>query len=108
MTRIGTPGIAHPLKHLFTRSRIIEILDRTRTLISSGPKNGEQPSVNKGKKGIPIGYVKWGYYIDGAGNVSFFPTEPVASSGFPIELKHAVERWNKIPGYKTADLDYGK
>ncbi|WP_205833096.1 eCIS core domain-containing protein [Azohydromonas caseinilytica] len=58
--------------------------------------------VNGGSR-VALGCVTWGYYIDGAGAVSFHP-QPVASCGGTTQLRDATQRWDRIPGNQPVNL----
>jgi hypothetical protein len=92
------------------------MIDRSYTIWWDAP--GHSPPGTKGVQGVPgkdtgrefitcligwdgdavaptyIASVRWGYYVDGKGNVKFMPDKPVVDEKAPPELKEALERWN--------------
>ena len=54
--------------------------------------------------GTVLACVEWGYYIDDAGRVSFYPARPQAFAGALREVRDATERWDAIPGNTKANI----
>jgi hypothetical protein len=75
--------------------------------------------LNKGQKGVPIGYVHWGLFIDGTGKLEARPAKPELKAGYPKGivnpfgnvkqdiLKDAIKRWNDNRGdnFDPIDID---
>jgi hypothetical protein len=51
---------------------------------------------NQGKPPVYLGSVRWGYYIDDKGKVSFLPAAPTFLAKPPPELGDAIARQNRI------------
>jgi hypothetical protein len=58
-----------------------------------------------GGKGTVLACIDWGYYIDGAGNVSFYPVKPTAYSGAVSEVLDASKRWDGDAANTKANID---
>jgi hypothetical protein len=50
--------------------------------------------------------VRWGYYIDSSGTVSFRPAVPIAICGVTQHENDAVLRWGRIAGNTPANIDF--
>jgi hypothetical protein len=68
--------------------------------------------LNKEKKGVPIAYLHWGFYIDDNSKIAPIPAKPEAKPGYPRPpavptaiLNDAVARWNNVAGGKFDKLD---
>ncbi|HEX7941928.1 MAG TPA: hypothetical protein VF488_08970 [Gemmatimonadaceae bacterium] len=48
--------------------------------------------------------VDWGYYLDDAGKVSFYPATPTAYPGAVPQVLDATKRWDAIPGTTKANI----
>jgi Domain of unknown function (DUF4157) len=59
-------------------------------------------------KATPLACLRWGYYINGSGTVSFDPTPPTASCTAPTEVPDAVKRMEAQPGVGSANVDFTK
>jgi len=62
--------------------------------------------VNAGQKSRIIACVNWGYYIDAAGKVAFDPKPPVPSGSPPQQVKDALQRFEKISGNTSANIQF--
>lgn len=62
--------------------------------------------VNSGQKSTIIACVNWGFYIDGAGNVSFDPKPPTGSGSPPQQVKDALDRFERIAGNSSANIQF--
>lgn len=58
-----------------------------------------------GGKGTALACIDWGYYIDGAGNVSFYPAKPTAYTGAVSELLDAAKRWDGDAANTKASIE---
>lgn len=59
---------------------------------------------NPGKKGVTLGCIDWGYYTNGAGEISFLPAAPKATCD-AADLGAAAKRWDKITGNTPVNLE---
>ena len=55
-------------------------------------------------KGTVLACIDWGYYIDDAGNATFYPAKPTAHAGAVTELTDAAARWDAMAGNTKANL----
>ncbi len=53
-----------------------------------------------------IAGVRWGYYTNSTGDVSFRPATPIANCGPTKVLKDSVKRWEGIAGNKKTGIDF--
>jgi hypothetical protein len=51
---------------------------------------------NHGQIPVYLGSVRWGYYVDRAGRVSFRPEVPEWQNSPPKEVGDALHRWNQL------------
>lgn len=58
-----------------------------------------------GAQSIPLGYVRWGYWIDEDGNARFEPAQPQARCGALDSLFDAAARWNSFSDLIDLDVD---
>jgi hypothetical protein len=57
---------------------------------------------------VPLGFVHWGYFIDGSQQIAFRPMPPKAWCGPSEKLFDAAARWDAIAGNESAGIDMGK
>jgi hypothetical protein len=58
-----------------------------------------------GGKGTVLACIDWGYYIDAAGNVSFYPAKPTAFTGAVTEVLDAGKRWDSDAANTKANIE---
>ena len=61
-----------------------------------------------GGRRVPLGFVHWGYFIDGDQQIAFRPTRPKAWCGSGEKLFDAAKRWDAIEGNESVGIDMGK
>jgi hypothetical protein len=61
-----------------------------------------------GGRRVPLGFVHWGYFIDGNQQIAFRPMPPQVWCGSSEKLFDAAKRWDEIGGNEPVGIDMGR